>query len=385
MMKKVKQNDKYELITPGTMGRPFGKKDMVFCIIYCEEGRQYENYDYFLNSPDPKQREKANLKVPTVLSISRQDGKRGFVGGNVESYHNTLIEAVKQELEEEINLVDIDESRLEPFRTFANSKRHITTYLYRVSYEELLEIDRNSIKAKHRYSEVCGVDLMQLHYLSIPNLEKTIFSGTGKDELNALIDSENIERSERIKNALELAKIHFEPILRNNGKNYYEDHILKVYKKVKDLGFGEEYQLIAILHDMFEDTKVTYDYIAKEFGKNIADCVEILTIKKGCPMDEYEAVKKATENEYTKIVRFADRLSNLEQTSFKTNDNSFIKRIVNKTESYYIPNFDGELAKSLKKEVMRLKNELYHCPNCYGELEAKEFGYVCRDCGLDRE
>ena len=62
MTKKIFNNE-YELITPGTMGRDFGKKDMVFCIIYCAEGRQYENYDYFLNSPDPKQRAKANLKV----------------------------------------------------------------------------------------------------------------------------------------------------------------------------------------------------------------------------------------------------------------------------------------------------------------------------------
>ena len=154
----------------------------------------------------------------------------------MEPYHNSLIEAVKQELEEEINLGDIDESRLEPFRTYANSKRHITTYLYRVSYEELLEIDKNSIHAKHRYSEVCGVDLMQLHYLSIPNLERTIFSGTGKEELGALIDMENIDRSDRIQKALNLGKMHFESILRNNGKNYYEDHILKVYQKVKDLG-----------------------------------------------------------------------------------------------------------------------------------------------------
>ena len=138
-------------------------------------------------------REKVNLKIPTILTISREDGKRGFVGGNLESHHNTLIDGLKQELEEEINLVNIDESRLELFLTQANSNRHITTYIYRVSYEELLEIERNSIYAKHRYSEVCGVDLMQLHDISIPNLKETIFSGTAKEDLFAFIEKENIK------------------------------------------------------------------------------------------------------------------------------------------------------------------------------------------------
>lgn len=183
----------YKLIEPGTMGRGFGKKDMVFCIIYCEEGLQYKNYDYFLNSSDLKERDKANLKIPTILTISRADGKRGFVGGNVEPHHKTLIEGLKQELEEEINLTNIDESKLELFLTCANDTRHITTYIYRVNYNELISIERNSLFAKHRYSEVCGVDLMQLHSLSIENLKETIFSGTGKEELLAFIEKEGIK------------------------------------------------------------------------------------------------------------------------------------------------------------------------------------------------
>ena len=183
----------YSLIEPCIMGREFGKKDMVFCIIYCAEGLQYKNYDYFLNSSDPEERAKVDLKIPTVLMISRADGKRGFVGGNVEPHHKTLIEGLKQELKEEINLTNIDESRLELFLTCANDNRHITTYIYRVSYEELLNIERNSLFAIHRYSEVCGVDLMQLHSLSIQNLKQTIFSGTGKEELLAFIEQEGIK------------------------------------------------------------------------------------------------------------------------------------------------------------------------------------------------
>lgn len=389
-----KINDEYKLIEAGTMGRPFDKKDMVFCMIYCNEGRQYENYDYFLNSNDAKIREKAQMKVPTVLTITRFDGKRGFVGGNVEKYHNSLIEALRCELEEELNLTDIDESRLEPLSTFANSKSHITTYIYRVSYEELLRIEKNSIHAKHRYSEVCGVDLLQLHELSINNLRNTVFAGTGLDELNLLIEKESIGRSPLINKALALAKLHFEPKLRNNGRNYFEDHILKVYNKVIELGYGEKFQLVAILHDMLEDTNVTHSQLSELFGEDIADAVQILTIDKGIccgesAILEFSAVKKATEHELTRVVRFADRLSNLEQTSFKTNSNTFIERLVRKTIAYYIPNFEGEFELALRKEVMRLKSEVNFCPCCYTELVSDIGGFEnileCPECGEERD
>lgn len=306
--------------------------------------------------------------MPTVLATFRGDGKLGFVGGNVEKHHKDLVHAIKDEMEEEFNIVNIDESKLKPFATYANKKSHISTFLYEVSYEEIKEIQLNAFGAKHMYSEVCAPVLLQLQYLSIPNLMKQIFAGTGKLELNLLIEKEFIGCSEQVKKALQLAKLHFEPKLRNNGKNYYEDHILKVYNK----------------------TKLTYEYISSEFGKDIAEAIKILTIDKSkCPPYEFIAVKEATKNEYTKVVRFADRLSNLEQTSFKTNGNKFIEKMINKTRAYYIPNFEGEFKLALKKEVMRLSNELHHCPYCYGELKDDEFAYdvsiICSDCGRERE
>lgn len=382
-------NKNYELIEAGTMGRPLGKRDMVFCIIYCAEGRQYENYDYFLNSSDPKVRAKAEMKVPSVLATFRWDGKLGFIGGNVEKHHQTLMEAIKDELKEEFNIININESKLKPFATYANHKSHISTFIYEVSYDEIKEMQLNAFKAQHMYSEVCAPVLIQLHETSIPNLMNSVFSGTGKMELNLLLEKEFIGCSDKIKKALQLAKIHFEPKLRNNGKNYYEDHILKVYNKVKEMKYSEEYQLVAILHDMLEDTNVSYEYLCNEFGKDIADAVKILTIDKTkCPMSEFEEVKTACENELTKVVRFTDRLSNLEQTSFKTNENSFLEKMINKTEKYYIPNFEGDFKLALKKELMRLKSEVNHCPHCYGELKDDEFTYevsiICSDCGRER-
>lgn len=174
-------------ILAGTMGRPMGKKDMVFCIIHCDNAKPYINYDYFLNSDDEDTRAKAKDEYPLVLAQMRWDGKLGFPGGNVEQHHETLIDAIKAELEEEINFKNVDVTRLKPLSTIADSKRHITAFEYSVTEEELDEIFKNSLTAKHFKSENTGSIMLQLHELSIPNLKNQIFSGTGNLELEIFI------------------------------------------------------------------------------------------------------------------------------------------------------------------------------------------------------
>lgn len=174
------------------MGRNVGKKDMVFCIIFADKATPYENYDCFLNSDDENIRNKANMNVPMVLAQMRWDGKLGFPGGNVESHHNTLIEAIKSELEEEINLININEDNLIPLVTFSDEKKHISSFAYKVTYEELKEIQKNSFNSKHFYTENCGSVLFQIHEKSVDNLKQQVFSGTGKDELLYLIEKMNL-------------------------------------------------------------------------------------------------------------------------------------------------------------------------------------------------
>ena len=176
-----------KLIEKGTFGRNIGKRDMVFCLIYTDEAKPYIDYDYFTKSEDETLREKANIVCPLVLAQMRWDGKLGFPGGNVEPHHNSLLEAIKDELNEEINLTDIDESKLELLSTFANEKAHITAFTYKVTFDELKEIQRNSMKAKHFISENVGSVLLQMHTKSFENLMTQTFAGTGKQELELLV------------------------------------------------------------------------------------------------------------------------------------------------------------------------------------------------------
>lgn len=357
-------NDGWILVEPGQMGRNFGKEDMVFCLIYAEDSKPYTKYDYFLSSEDEKEREKANIVVATVCAFMRWDGTIGFPGGYVEPYHKNLIQAIKDELKEEMAFDCIDESKLELLATFANKDRHITTFKYKVSWSKMKEIQMNSYNGKDFYSENTGTFLMQIHPKAMSNYINQVFAGTGKEEFLLLVEEECLMDMEdknavEIKEALKLAKSKFSDKLRDNGSNYYHNHILEVYRKTKQMGYSHKHQLVAILHDMYEDTDMSESIIINRFGSDVNDAVKLLTMDKKAPgFNEGESVKRCVKDELAGPVRATDRLSNLEQTSMKSNSIDFVNRIVEKTEKYYLPHFSGNIRELMEKELKRIKEGL---------------------------
>ncbi len=69
---------------------------------------------------------------------------------------------------------------------------------------------------------------------------------------------------------------------------------------------------IALLHDVMEDTGVTYEMLAKEFPKTITDALLLLTHKEGT--DYYDYVRAIKQNPYAKAVKLADIAHNSDET-----------------------------------------------------------------------
>ena len=158
----------------GTRGLYNRKLDRVFCLIYVK--------NVYLDG------EKCSL----VLAQMRHDGTIGFPGGKVENYHKTLKSALKDELRQEINLFNVDDKKLKPMVTFADSKRHITTYKYEVDLDTFKKIHKNSYNAECFYSENMGSIAFKLTKKSIANIKKQKFRGMGKLELDMLIKEEKL-------------------------------------------------------------------------------------------------------------------------------------------------------------------------------------------------
>ncbi len=69
---------------------------------------------------------------------------------------------------------------------------------------------------------------------------------------------------------------------------------------------------VALLHDVMEDTPISYEELSKEFPKEIMDALQLLTHKKGT--DYFEYVKAIKQNSYATVVKLADLAHNSDQS-----------------------------------------------------------------------
>lgn len=105
---------------------------------------------------------------------------------------------------------------------------------------------------------------------------------------------------------------------RDDGGDYYLNHILRVGMMVRDIigdwGLDEYSKRIfistAFLHDTLEDTEYTEKEMRLDFGDEITDCVLSLTNRKNETDEEY--VKRMSQlNEVAALVKLCDRYCNL--------------------------------------------------------------------------
>lgn len=86
----------------------------------------------------------------------------------------------------------------------------------------------------------------------------------------------------------------------------YIDHPRRVAAKVAHL--GDDYRIVALLHDVVEDTPVTLDVLAATFPGHIVDAVDAITHRAGMSRDDYYA--QVAANPLAVQVKFADIADN---------------------------------------------------------------------------
>lgn len=123
---------------------------------------------------------------------------------------------------------------------------------------------------------------------------------------------------------------------RKDGVTSYSDHLEGVVNRLKNLGVTDKDVLCAAwLHDIIEDTDVTFDQINERFGREVA--VIVLSLSK-----DQNILKKDREIQYisqlkdasfqTKIIKLCDISANLKDLAnapiSKTQKNKQIKKIL---------------------------------------------------------
>ena len=74
----------------------------------------------------------------------------------------------------------------------------------------------------------------------------------------------------------------------------------------------EEECIVALLHDVVEDTDVTFEDLEKEFSQTVIDALKLLTHDKSVDYMEYE--KKIKNNPIARNVKLADLKHNSDMT-----------------------------------------------------------------------
>ncbi|MFV9936488.1 MAG: HD domain-containing protein [Rickettsia endosymbiont of Haemaphysalis japonica] len=124
----------------------------------------------------------------------------------------------------------------------------------------------------------------------------------------------------KIKKAIYFAKEYHDKQKRGTGEPYYF-HPLEVAYIVADYVFRTDVIITAILHDCIEDTILTKEIIAQEFGNKVAGQVEDLTrIKQNSKISSAEIVKILYQQNKKDLllVKLCDRLHNMQTIKAKS-------------------------------------------------------------------
>lgn len=139
---------------------------------------------------------------------------------------------------------------------------------------------------------------------------------------------------------------------RKDGVTAYSDHLEGVVNRLKNLGITDKEILSAAwLHDIIEDTDVTFDQINERFGREIAVIVLSLTKDQNIPRKDREVqytnqLKNASLQ--AKIIKLCDISANLKDLAnapiSKTQKNKQIKKIL-----HYLRIIKNDISESKSK------------------------------------
>lgn len=172
-----------------------------------------------------------------------------------------------------------------------------------------------------------------------------------------MVDKKNIQH------ALEYAKEKHKGQKRIGGDDYIT-HPVAVCEIVKNQGFDENYQIVALFHDLLEDTDATEKEILEYGNGEILEAVKLLTKEKGYDMSEYiSAIKR---NKMAFAVKAADRLHNLQCAIMA--DENFKRKYILETIDWYM-DFSVDIRKAVKVLAESLENPMIELSFLYEPIE----------------
>ena len=127
------------------------------------------------------------------------------------------------------------------------------------------------------------------------------------------------------------------------GGDEYITHPVAVASIVRQQGYGIDYQITALFHDLLEDTDATeHDLMVNGGTAEIVEAVRLLTKDENCVMREY--VGAIRHNKMAFVVKNADRLHNLRCAVCTSEE--FKRQYIRETKEWYL-DFSDEIKEAV--------------------------------------
>lgn len=169
--------------------------------------------------------------------------------------------------------------------------------------------------------------------------------------------------SETVRRAIEFASQKHKGQKRKGGEDYIT-HPISVFEMVKKQGYGEDFQITALFHDLLEDTDATEQEILQYANQNVLTAVKLLTKQKGYDMQTY--IRGIKNNQIAFVVKKADRLHNLQ--SALTTDGEFKRKYILETVDWYL-DFSMDIKTAVKKLAESLDAPITELSFLYTPIE----------------
>ncbi|MGN0180457.1 MAG: HD domain-containing protein [Monoglobaceae bacterium] len=168
---------------------------------------------------------------------------------------------------------------------------------------------------------------------------------------------------ERYDRALRFAAEKHKGQFRIGGAEYIT-HPMAVSEIIRERGYGTDFRIAALFHDLLEDTDAKESEIIEYGDEQILNAVKLLTKEKGYKMEEYVAGIRS--NKMAFAVKAADRLHNL-RCALVT-DTEFKRKYIFETVDWYL-DFSPEIPKAVKALAESLETPLTELPFLYEPIE----------------
>lgn len=146
--------------------------------------------------------------------------------------------------------------------------------------------------------------------------------------------------------ALALASEKHAGQIRKDGTPYIF-HLIRVSRMIAEAGYGINYQIAGLFHDLLEDTDTTEEEI-EIYGKDILEATKL--VSKNLCEDKNKYIENILNNHIASVVKNADRIDNLWDASY-SDDLEFQKRYLKNSKE----NYAGKFSKALDSSIRRLE------------------------------